>query len=61
MARTQNTTEDRRRTVGHVPHDALVRVDRRVKEILARREPALDRARQAAERLKGRRSQPPRV
>jgi hypothetical protein len=52
MARTQNTTEDRRRTVGHVPHEALVRVDRRVKEILARREPALPRARQAAERLK---------
>ena len=32
---------DRQRTVGFVPHDALVRVDRRVKEILARREAAL--------------------
>jgi anti-sigma regulatory factor (Ser/Thr protein kinase) len=29
---------DRQRTVGSVPHDALVRVDRRVKEILARRD-----------------------
>ena len=28
---------DRQRTVGSVPHDALVRVDRRVNEILARR------------------------
>jgi hypothetical protein len=41
----------RTRTVGHLPHDALVRVDKRVKEILARREAAL-RARHAAERLK---------
>ena len=32
---------DRQRTVGFVPHDALVRVDRRVNEILARREGAL--------------------
>jgi anti-sigma regulatory factor (Ser/Thr protein kinase) len=31
---------NRERTVGHVPHDVLVRVDRRVKEILARREAA---------------------
>ena len=37
---------------GQVPHDSLVRVDRRVKEILARREVAL-RARRAAERLSG--------
>jgi two-component sensor histidine kinase len=32
---------DRQRTVGFVPHDALVRVDRRVNEILDRREGAL--------------------
>jgi hypothetical protein len=38
---------------GQVPHDSLVRVDRRVKEILARREVALQQARRAAERLKG--------
>ena len=43
---------ERWKTVGHVPHDALVRVDKRVKGILARREAALQRARRAAERLK---------
>ena len=43
---------ERRKTVGHVPHDALVRVDKRVKEILARREAVMQRARRAAERLK---------
>ena len=32
---------DCQRTVGFVPHNALVRVDRRVNEILARREAAL--------------------
>jgi hypothetical protein len=37
-------------TVGHISHDARVRVDQRVKEILARRV-ALDRARRAALRL----------
>ena len=42
---------ERRRTVGVVPHDALVRVDRRVEEILARREATL-RARRAAQHLK---------
>ena len=36
---------------GQVPHDSLVRVDRRVKEILARQEVALQQARRAAERL----------
>lgn len=41
----------RRRTVGEVPHDALMRVDLRVKQILARREATL-RARPAAEHLK---------
>jgi len=41
-------------TVGHVSHDALVRVDERVREILARREAALQQARRAARRLKGR-------
>lgn len=43
----------RPRTVGHVSHDALQRVDVRVKEILARREAALQQARRAAQRLKG--------
>jgi hypothetical protein len=39
------------RTVGEVPHDSLVRVDRRVKQILAQREAALQQARRAAEKL----------
>ena len=43
---------DHRRTDGEVPHDALMRVDRRVKQILARREAALEQARRAAGRLK---------
>ena len=38
---------------GQVPHDALVRVDRRVQEILARQAVALRQARRAAERLSG--------
>jgi hypothetical protein len=42
---------DRPRTVGEVPHDALKRVDQRVKQILARREAVLQ-ARRAAERVK---------
>ena len=42
------------RTVGHVSHDAAQRVDKRVKEILARQEAALQQARRAAQRLKGR-------
>jgi hypothetical protein len=42
----------RTKTVGHVPHDAVVRVDKRVKEILARRDAALQRVRRAGERLK---------
>jgi hypothetical protein len=46
--------QGRRKTVGHLPHDAVVRVDKRVKEILARQEAALQHARQAAERLKPR-------
>ena len=41
----------RPRTVGEVPHDALKRVDRRVKQILARQAAVLQ-ARRAAERLK---------
>jgi hypothetical protein len=44
---------ERARTVGHISHDARVRVDQRVKEILARREVAVQRARRAARRLKG--------
>ncbi len=43
---------DRPPTVGHVRHDSLMRVDRRVKQILARREAALQQALRAAERLK---------
>jgi hypothetical protein len=39
---------DRPQTVGHVPHDSLVRIDRRVKDI-TRREAARQRARRAAE------------
>jgi hypothetical protein len=39
-------------TVGYVSHDARVRIDQRVKEILARREAAVERARRAARRLK---------
>jgi hypothetical protein len=46
--------QGRRETVGHLPHDAVVRVDKRVKEILARQEAALQHARRAAERLKRR-------
>lgn len=42
-----------RSQTGQVPHDSLVRVDRRVKEILARREVALQQARRAAERFSG--------
>jgi hypothetical protein len=50
MALTQ-VEPQRPRTVGEVPHDALVRVDRRVKQILGRREAALQQARRAAQRL----------
>ena len=51
MALTPVRTEPVR-TVGHVSHDAQARVDTRVKEILARREAALQHARRAAQRLK---------
>ena len=44
----------RTKTLGHLPHDAVVRVDKRVKEILARQEAALRHARRAAERVKRR-------
>ena len=47
-------TQGRTKTVGQLPHDAVVRVDKRVKEILVRREAALRHARRAAERLKRR-------
>jgi hypothetical protein len=40
----------RSRTVGEAPHNALKRVDRRVKQILARQEAVLQ-ARRAAERV----------
>jgi hypothetical protein len=42
----------RPRTSGEVPHDALKRIERRVQDILARRDAAL-RSRPAAERPKG--------
>jgi hypothetical protein len=44
---------ERPRTVGHVSHNAQVRVDRRVTQIVARREAALRQARRAAHRLTG--------
>jgi ribosomal protein L15E len=44
----------RARMVGYISHDAGVRVEQRVKEILARREAAVERARRAAARLKSR-------
>ena len=40
------------RTVGYVTHEAQVRVDQRVGQILARRAAALRQARLAARRLK---------
>jgi hypothetical protein len=43
----------RARTVGHISHDAQMRIDRRVKKILNRREGALEKARRAARRLNG--------
>jgi hypothetical protein len=42
---------ERRRTSGEVPHDALKRVEKRVKEILSQRDVEL-RSRRAAERLR---------
>jgi hypothetical protein len=32
--------QGRTKTLGHLPHDAVVRVDKRVKEVLARQEAA---------------------
>lgn len=46
--------QGRTKSVGHLPHDAGVRVDKRVKETLARREAELQHARCAAERLQRR-------
>jgi len=43
----------RTRTLGHIPHDAQMRIDRRVKRIFDRREGELERARRAARRLNG--------
>lgn len=40
-------------TVGYVSREATVAVDKRVKDILARREVAIRRARAAARRLRG--------
>jgi hypothetical protein len=47
----EDRTAEQTRTVGHVSHDAQLRVDRRVKTILDRREGAVGRARLAARRL----------
>jgi hypothetical protein len=47
------TAELHARTVGHVTRDAQLRVDRRVSEILDRRDDAVERARRAARRLNG--------
>jgi hypothetical protein len=44
--------EPRPDSVGHVPHEAQVRVDARVKDILVRRDVALRQARRAAKRMK---------
>jgi hypothetical protein len=41
---------DRAKTVGHLPHDSLVRVDRRVQDV-TRREAAPQHAQRAAERF----------
>ena len=48
-------TEPKRRvrTLGHISHDAQKRIDRRVQNILDRREGELERARRAARRLNG--------
>jgi hypothetical protein len=42
------------RTVGHVPHDAQVRLDKRVTKILARQKAAIRQGRPAAHRSRGR-------
>jgi hypothetical protein len=43
-------SRERPKTVGHLPHASLVRVQRRVKDV-ARRQAALHHARRAAERF----------
>jgi hypothetical protein len=50
MAREPKRTEHVR--AGHVSHHAQRRVDLRVREILARRDAALQKARRAAQKLK---------
>jgi hypothetical protein len=50
MAQEPGSTK-RTRRVGHISYDARMRVDRRVKQILDRREAAVKRARRAARRL----------
>ena len=50
MALKDTSTEHR--TVGYVSRRATVAVDKRVKDILARRDAALRQARLAAQRLK---------
>jgi hypothetical protein len=48
----RNASAERPATVGYVSREATVAVDGRIKEILARREVALRRARRAAQHLK---------
>jgi uncharacterized protein YaaN involved in tellurite resistance len=48
----KNATAEHPKTVGHVSREASVAVHKRVKEILARREVALQQARRAAQHLK---------
>lgn len=46
-----DVSAERPAKVGHVSHEALVRIDRRVATILARRKAALEEAQLAARRL----------
>jgi hypothetical protein len=48
----RNAAPDHPKTVGNATREATVAVDARIKDILARREAALQQARRAAQRLK---------
>jgi hypothetical protein len=52
MAPSRRRTEHDKTMPGQAPHEALVRVDARVKDILARRQTAVRQAQLAARRLK---------
>jgi hypothetical protein len=58
MAQEPGSTK-RTRKVGHISYDARMRVDRRVKQILDRREAAVKRARRAAATPRTRLTPPP--